>query len=151
LTAQSTGCTGHLLRHRISCARKVDHAAKAQFVLNYGSDGSVRSWDYNPETARVDLCRLIARLDLTLGIFAYDAFVEYIRHAHNPRYVPVCRQTTTKDFVKHFNQTQTIMLNCFTTCSSVAITSDIWNVNAKEDYLSVVAHFVNSDWELEKS
>jgi hypothetical protein len=151
LTAQSTGCTGHLLRHRISCACKVDHAAKAQFVLNYGSDGSVRSWDYNPETARVDLCHLIARLDLTLGIFAYDAFVEYIRHAHNPRYVPACRQTTTKDFVKHFNQTQTIMLNCFTTCSSVAITSDIWNGNAKEDYLSVVAHFVNSDWELEKS
>jgi hypothetical protein len=90
LTAQSTGGTGHLLRHRISCAHKVDHAAKAQSVLNYGSDGSVRSWDYNPET---------------LGIGAYDAFVEYIRCAHNPRYVVVCRQTTTKDFVKHFNQT----------------------------------------------
>jgi hypothetical protein len=42
------------------------------------------------------------------------------------------------------------MLDCLTTYSSVAITSDIWNGNAKEDYLSVVAHFVNSDWELEK-
>jgi uncharacterized short protein YbdD (DUF466 family) len=73
-------------------------------VLNYGSDGSVRSWDYNPEIARIELCRLIARLDMPLGIGAYDAFVEYIR-AHNPRYVPVCRQTTTNDFVKHFNQT----------------------------------------------
>jgi hypothetical protein len=105
LTAQSTCGTGHLLTHRISCARKADHVAKAQFVLNYGSDGSVRSWDYNPETAHIELCRFIARLDQPLGIGAYDAFVEYIRHAHNPRYVPVCRQTTTKDFVKHFNQT----------------------------------------------
>jgi hypothetical protein len=68
---------------------------------------------------------LIARLDLPLGIGAYDAFVEYTRHAHNPRYVPVCRQTTTKDFVKHFNQTRTIMLDYLTACSSVAITSDI--------------------------
>jgi hypothetical protein len=43
------------------------------------------------------------------------------------------------------------MLDCLTTFSSVAITYDIWNGNAKKDYLSVVAHFVNSDWELEKS
>jgi hypothetical protein len=43
------------------------------------------------------------------------------------------------------------MLDCLTTCSSVAITSDIWNDNVKENYFSVVAHFVNSDWELEKS
>jgi hypothetical protein len=81
-------------------------------VLNYSSDGSVRSSNYNPETAHIDLCRLIARLDLPLGIGAYDAFVEYIRHTHNPRYVLVCKQTTTRDFVKHFNQTLTFC-RCF--------------------------------------
>jgi hypothetical protein len=30
------------------------------------------------------------------------------------------------------------------------LTSDIWSGNTKEDYLSVVFHFVTSDWELEK-
>ena len=30
------------------------------------------------------------------------------------------------------------------------MTSDIWSGNAKEDYLSVVVHYVNSAWELEK-
>jgi hypothetical protein len=34
--------------------------------------------------------------------------------------------------------------------SSIAITSDIWSDNAKEDYLSVVAHYINKDWLLEK-
>jgi hypothetical protein len=72
-------------------------------VLNYSSDVSVRSWDYHLETAHVEQCHLIARLDLPLGIDAYDAFVEYIRRAHNPRYAFVCKQTTTRDFVKHFN------------------------------------------------
>jgi len=33
---------------------------------------------------------------------------------------------------------------------SIAITSDIWSGKAKEDYLSVVAHFINADWQLEK-
>jgi hypothetical protein len=34
------------------------------------------------------------------------------------------------------------------TASSVALTLDIWSGNAKEDYISVVAHYVNTDWEL---
>ena len=34
--------------------------------------------------------------------------------------------------------------------SSVALTSDIWSGNAKEDYISVVTHFVSADWELQK-
>jgi hypothetical protein len=32
----------------------------------------------------------------------------------------------------------------------VALTSDIWSGKAKEDYISVVAHYVNSNWGLEK-
>jgi hypothetical protein len=35
-------------------------------------------------------------------------------------------------------------------CSSVSLTSDIWSSNAKEDYISVVAHYVGADWELHK-
>ena len=34
--------------------------------------------------------------------------------------------------------------------SSVGLTSDIWSGNAKEDYLSVICHYVNTDWQLEK-
>jgi hypothetical protein len=36
------------------------------------------------------------------------------------------------------------------TASSVSLTSDIWSGNAKEDYISVVAHYVSADWELQK-
>jgi hypothetical protein len=31
------------------------------------------------------------------------------------------------------------------TTSSVSLTSDIWSGNAKEDYISVVAHYVSVD------
>jgi hypothetical protein len=34
------------------------------------------------------------------------------------------------------------------TASSVALTSDIWSGNTKEDYISVVAHYMNADWVL---
>jgi hypothetical protein len=38
----------------------------------------------------------------------------------------------------------------FPAVSSICLTSDIWSGNAKEDYIIVVAHFVNVDWELKK-
>ena len=34
--------------------------------------------------------------------------------------------------------------------SSISLTWDIWSGNAKEDYISVVAHYVSADWELKK-
>jgi hypothetical protein len=33
---------------------------------------------------------------------------------------------------------------------SVFLTSDIWSGNAKEDYISVVAHYVSANWEMQK-
>ena len=34
--------------------------------------------------------------------------------------------------------------------SSVALTSDIWSGNAKEDDINIVSHYVSADWELKK-
>jgi hypothetical protein len=42
------------------------------------------------------------------------------------------------------------MNSLFPASSSVSLTSDIWSGNAKEDYISVVAHFVSTDWKLQK-
>jgi hypothetical protein len=51
---------------------------------------------------------------------------------------------------KLYNERVLKLIESFQSVSSVALTSDIWNVKAKEDYISVVAHFLNSNWELEK-
>jgi hypothetical protein len=61
------------------------------------------------------------------------------------------RQTTTRDFVRHFDDCRAKLKDTLlSSVSSVCLTSDIWSGNAKEDYISVFAHFVNVDWELEK-
>ena len=94
---------------------------------------------------------MIAREDLPLWFGESDAFQEYITRAHNPRFVKCSRQTTARDLIKLYNEHMQKLVETFKSfVSSVAITSDIWSGKAKEDYLSVVAHFVNSNWELEK-
>ena len=151
LSARSAAGTGHLKRHQKSCRIKTDQRARVQSRLSYNPDGSVYNWDYKPEVARSELCRLIAKLDLPLGIGETDAWEEYIVRAHNPRFVKVSRQTTTRDLGKLFNERRNIIKNyVLSGASSVGLTSDIWSGNAKEDYISVVAHYVTTDWELQK-
>jgi hypothetical protein len=103
-------------------------------------------WQYNEEVARTQLCRLLARLDLPLSHGESDAFEEHIRIAHNPKFTRVSRQTTTRDFSKYFMSRRAQLIESFKSVSSVALTYDIWSRNAKEDFLSVVAHYVNVDW-----
>lgn len=50
--------------------------------------------------------------DLPLTFVGSAAFEEYIKISHNPRYTHVSRQTTTRDFHKHFNERR-VKLNPF--------------------------------------
>ena len=68
LSARSSVGAGHLKRHQKSCKQKTDQFARVQSRLAYNRDGSVHNQDYKPNVARSELCRLIARLDLPLGI-----------------------------------------------------------------------------------
>jgi hypothetical protein len=100
---------------------------------------------------RTEMCRLIAREDLPLCFAEFDAFHEYITRAHNPRFVKSYRQTIARDLIKHYNSRMERLIETLkSSVSSVALTSDIWSGKAKEDYISVVAHYVNSNWSLEK-
>jgi hypothetical protein len=49
-----------------------------------------------------------------------------------------------------FCQKQADVKELLNIASCVCLTYDIWSGNVKEDYLSVVFHFVTGGWELEK-
>ena len=71
------------------------------------------------------MVRLIARLDLPLGFGESEAFDDYITTAHNPRFTPCSRQTTTRDLIKYFIECRDKLVDTLKTVSSVALTSDI--------------------------
>ncbi|GJM96990.1 hypothetical protein PR202_ga13878 [Eleusine coracana subsp. coracana] len=146
LSAFSDKGTGHLLRHVSFCMRKALVASSSsQSHLHLSSDGHVSYFRYDPVVARTELVRLIARLDMPLNTGAQPAFEDYIRIAHNPNYKSVSRQATTRDLEKYFALKQTSMIDLLKQAICVCLTSDIWSGNAKEDYLSVVFHFVTDN------
>jgi hypothetical protein len=142
LSVVSSSDTGHLLRHQRDCKVKLAKQVK-QSILKFNPDGSVCNKDYCPDRARTQMCRFIARLDLPLNFAESPSFEEYIRLSHNSIFKKVSRQTTSRDFVKFISDRRKIVVECLQSVTSIAITSDIWSGNAKEDYLSVVAHYVS--------
>jgi hypothetical protein len=119
----------------------------SQSHITFTKDGIVRNWEYSAEVARVQLVCLLARLDLPLILCETEAWEEYIKIAHNPRYKTVSRQTTTRDLLKYFTDKRDNLIESFKSnaISSIAVTFDIWSGNSKEDYLSVVGHYINVD------
>jgi hypothetical protein len=148
--ARSCIGTGHLNRHVRVCSKRKKSIRQSQSLLSFNADGHVHHWEYSADVARTQLCYLIARLDLPLRFGESTAFEEYIKVSHNPRFFVVSKQTTTRDFTKYFNDCGGEIINSLSSISSVAISFDIWSGNVKEDNLSVFAHYVNVDWQLEK-
>ena len=150
--AHSANGTGHLSRHVKVCVKRREKCRMTQTHIGFNPDGTVRSWSYNPDVARVELVHMLARLDLPLMTGETEAFKDYIKKAHNPAFNPVSKQTTGRDLFKLFDGERAKLIACLqdNAVSSVAVTSDIWSGKAKEDYISVVAHFINSDWHLQK-
>ena len=151
-SALSSGGTGHLTQHRDKCPRRREKTRMSQSQISFNPDGSMRNWEYCPIVARTQLVRLLARLDVPISLGESYAFEEYIRTAHNPKFVSVSRQITTRDMLKYFTDWKAKLVETVSSASvnCVCLTSDIWSGNAKEDYLIVVAHYINSDWQLEK-
>jgi len=98
----SSGGTGHLTRHRDKCPRRREKTRMSQSQISFIPDGSMRNWEYYPIVARTKLVRLLARLDVPISLRESYAFEEYIRTAHNPKFVSVSRQITTRDMLKYF-------------------------------------------------
>jgi hypothetical protein len=116
-----------LIQHLDLCPAKKekDRSRKTQSLLKYNADGSIKHWEYSPSVARIELCRLIARLDLPLCFGESSAFQEYITRAHNPRFIKSSRQTTARDLIRLFNDRVELLIEVLKHVSSVALTSDI--------------------------
>ena len=87
----------------------------SQSQISFNPDGSMRNWDYCPQVARTQLVRLIARLDVSISLGESEAFEEYIKTSHNPKYARVSRQTTARDIVKYFTECKANLVSTFST------------------------------------
>ncbi|KAK0574519.1 hypothetical protein LWI29_024902 [Acer saccharum] len=150
--SSSRNGTGHLRRHMLKCMPahgQVDTTTQTQ--LQRHPDGSVTTWQYDPEHARNCLALFIAQTDQPINFANNVFFQELITFAFCPQFQPVSRTTTRNDLIRLFGSARDdLNAELHSLNVSVALTSDIWNACSKQDYLCVTGHYLNSDWKLTK-
>ena len=154
-SAGSRGGTGHLNRHYEACLKKYskhEQGGGVQTQLNIAADGSVSTWVYNSDVARQEIARYIAVEDLPIRMGESPAFERMIQRAFCPQYSNVSRKTTKKDIVKSYHEKWDALRQSLSALTfSIALTSDIWtSSHQRTSYLSVVAHYLDSKYRLNK-
>ena len=105
---------------------------------------------FNMDNSREGLVKYIADCELPISIGVHPSHMEYMK-LHEPNYRAVSRHTTRRDIIKYYNKRKaalTIEIKNGSFC--VALTSDIWHGKASDDYITVVAHFIDTNWFLHK-
>lgn len=108
LSARSGGGTGHLKRHAEACLKKIaagrTQGRNIQTQFNFGADGSVSTWMYNPQVARDKIARYIVIEDLPIRTGESPSFERMIQRDFCPQYRHVSRRTTERDIIKLYQR-----------------------------------------------
>ena len=105
---------------------------------------------FDPSRSREAVAQLIVGAELPIS-FGENPFFEQFMRTFVPNYQTVSRVTIRSDIFKLFERKKLELFDEFKRGTfSVALTSDVWSGRAKQDYVSVVAHYVDGDWNLQK-
>ena len=106
---------------------------------------STKVTTYDNSVGRRALARWVVTTDQAISIIENPEITEMIQ-TFQPKYQPVTRNTTRKDIMEYYDVRRAQITSEYekgTFC--VALTSDIWSARNKEDYISVVTHFIDHE------
>ena len=82
---------------------------------------------------------------MPISLGEHPAHIEYVRSLV-PDYQPVTRNTIKSDLENYYRQRRAALgKELENRIFNVAFTSDVWSGRAREDYISVVIHYIDND------
>ena len=101
--------------------------------------------------ARESLARLIASTDLPISFGENTFYEEHIQRSFCPQFKAVTRKTIRSDIISYYSKKRTALISYMNTNTfCIALTSDIWAARSNQDYISVVSHYLDPQWQLQK-
>ena len=76
----------------------------------------------------------------------FNVLMKYI----NPLYQRVSRSTIKSECIKVFDLEKEKIKKIFKSIDRISITSDCWTLNQTIGYMCLTAHYIDSDWKLQK-
>ncbi|XP_034023290.1 zinc finger BED domain-containing protein 1-like [Thalassophryne amazonica] len=148
-TGNTTNMAGHIRRHH----KDVDLAGKTSSLVQPTIDSSF-VMKLAQTSARAKAITNAIGLFIAAGLQPYsvveNAGFKHLISVLEPRYsIPSRSHLTTRLLPSMYEDAKEKVLRGLSTAELVAITTDGWTSRATESYITVTAHYVNNDWEIE--
>ncbi|KAK9664897.1 hypothetical protein RND81_14G075600 [Saponaria officinalis] len=148
--AKSKNGTGNLIRHLKSCKGKSLRDI-GQFILQ-SKNGSLgtRLPKFNCDEFRQLVSIAIAKHNLPFQLVEYEASRNCFSYL-NPDVKFFARNTIKSDIIRMYTREKDRLVDLLkATCGRVSLTSDCWTSITTDGYISLTAHFINKNWQLQK-
>ncbi|KAK1434398.1 hypothetical protein QVD17_00138 [Tagetes erecta] len=153
-TVQRTKTTSHLLRHLPKCTGIKRLKGKKGFI-NFQPSSSDNASEYNLNggydhmKCREIIAKMIIAHELPFSFVEYYWFNELMKY-NNPFYQKVSRSTIRKDCMRVVEVEREKLKKVFKSVDMISITSDCWTSNQTVGYMCLTAHFIDSNWKIQK-
>uniref|UniRef100_A0A803MZQ8 BED-type domain-containing protein n=1 Tax=Chenopodium quinoa TaxID=63459 RepID=A0A803MZQ8_CHEQI len=149
--AESRQGTGNLKRHIKKCKKRTFKDV-GQMIIDSSSFGSmmnrVPTFDY--DIVREMLSIAVVKHDLPFQFAEYSAVRKLINYI-NPDVKLVSRNTLKADVLKMFKREKDKLKEELSVVKGrISLTSDCWTSITTDGYMSLTAHFVDNQWNLQK-
>jgi BED zinc finger len=149
------GPTSTLKRHIQTCGYIKRAKGKKKGLITLGSCGSdnvaefTSGGGYDQMKCREIITKMIIAHELSFSFIEYHWFNQLLKY-NNPLYQKVSRATITRDCIKVVEVEREKMKKIFKNVDMISLTSDCWTSNQIIGYMCLTAHFVDSDWKMQK-
>ncbi|KAG5516263.1 hypothetical protein RHGRI_037083 [Rhododendron griersonianum] len=153
-TCSSNGGVGHIERHLINKHEKFKHTIVGQGSGESGgidTVGGMSNFVYSQSSMREGLALYVVAAEQPFTFGDDIRFEYFVKHYLQPLFSKVSRNTTRSDSLKAFIEVRKILISEIAALGSlVSFTSDMWSGRNDLGYISVTAHYIDSNWILNK-
>ena len=121
-------------------------------TVRVGSESSlsgIHCWKFDQKKLRHVLSHMIMVHELPFSFVEYELF-NYLMKTTSPQWKGISRNTVKADCMASYEGEKKRIKGLLKSVDKISITTDLWKSNQKVQYMVVTAHFVDSDWVLQK-
>ncbi|XP_035832826.1 zinc finger BED domain-containing protein RICESLEEPER 2-like [Helianthus annuus] len=151
---QSSRTTTHLLRHLKKCVFVKRLKGTKGFINFQPSDNENASefnamGGYDQMKCRELIAKLIIAHELPFSFVEYHWFNILMKY-NNPLYQKVSMATIRKDCIKVVELEREKLKKVLKKVDMISLTSDCWTSNQTIGYMCLTAHYIDSNWKMQK-
>ena len=154
MKAYGGGNTSTYIRHLKRCIKRNCNLKQQNIMLQPSTEGSqsvtgIQSWKYDEAKLRQVLSHMIMVHELPFSFVEYELF-NFLMRTVTPQWKKISRITARKDCFASYENEKKRIKALLESVNRIGITTDLWKSGQKVQYMVVTAHFVDSDWKLQK-